>query len=206
MFRNSSIAPLLDLRRWLKAVMDVLDGMIRKGVSLSWSLELTVQWECILMIGPALQSVVGSDIGEFRGVVKEGLLCRVSDFIHRVVVHRRDEAVLCWRSSSREEPLVHPYQWSRPGMMPPAPFLQCKPHLTPGVSGVLMRNFEKFGFPSSAVLGKGEQVWRKSVWKQMVGCPSCLRSDRSLLERSLLTSFVARVLLLVVWIVWDGRR
>ena len=38
----------------------------------------------------------------------------------------------------REDPLVHPYKWLRPDLVPPAPFLQCKPHLTPGGSGVLV--------------------------------------------------------------------
>ena len=37
----------------------------------------------------------------------------------------------------REDPLVHTYKWLRPDLVPPAPFLQCKPHLTPGGSGVL---------------------------------------------------------------------
>ena len=36
-----------------------------------------------------------------------------------------------------EDPLVHPYKRLRPDLVPPAPFLQCKPHLTPGGSGVL---------------------------------------------------------------------
>ena len=36
-----------------------------------------------------------------------------------------------------EDPLVHPYKWLRPDLVPPAPFLQWKPHLTPGDSGVL---------------------------------------------------------------------
>ena len=31
MYRDSSFAPLLDLRRRIKAVMDVLDSMIRSG-------------------------------------------------------------------------------------------------------------------------------------------------------------------------------
>ena len=34
-------------------------------------------------------------------------------------------------------PLVQPYRWLRPDLVPPAPFLQCKPRLTPGGSGVL---------------------------------------------------------------------
>ena len=33
--------------------------------------------------------------------------------------------------------MVHPNKWLRPDLVPQAPFLQCKPHLTPGGSGVL---------------------------------------------------------------------
>ena len=33
--------------------------------------------------------------------------------------------------------MIHPYKWLRPDLVPPAPFLQCNPHLTPGGSGVL---------------------------------------------------------------------
>ena len=33
--------------------------------------------------------------------------------------------------------MIHPYRWLRPDLVPPAPFLQCEPHLTPGGSGVL---------------------------------------------------------------------
>ena len=52
LYRDSSIAPLLDMRRRFKAVMDVLDAMIRCGVSLSRSVELTAQWDRILAVGP----------------------------------------------------------------------------------------------------------------------------------------------------------
>ena len=33
--------------------------------------------------------------------------------------------------------MVHPYRWLRPDLVPPAPILQCEPHLTPDGSGVL---------------------------------------------------------------------
>ena len=69
MYRDSSMAPLLDLRRRLDAVMDVLDAMIRNGVSLARSVELTVQWKCILwveLVPPIsledLESVQGVDL------------------------------------------------------------------------------------------------------------------------------------------------
>ena len=144
MHRDSSIAPLSDLRRRFQAVSDVLDGMSRTGVSLSRSQELTVQWERFLRIGLIcivtqvdLQSVVDRGLGEFRGVI-EGLHGRVSDFISRVVYHRWDEAVRGWRSWIREDPLFYPCKWLRPVLVRLAsPFLQCKPDFSPGVSGFL---------------------------------------------------------------------
>ena len=66
-----------------------------------------------------------------------GLHCWLSDFIHRVVVHRGDEAIRRWRNWLREDPLVRPYKWLRPDLVHPAPFLHCEPDLTPGSSGVL---------------------------------------------------------------------
>ena len=59
--------------------------------------------------------------------VVEGLHRRLSDFIHGVVVHRREDAIRVWRNWLREDRLVHPYKWLRPDLVPPAPFLQCDP-------------------------------------------------------------------------------
>ena len=121
--RDSSIAPLLDMRRRLKAVMGVLDAMIRSGISFARSVELTAQWDKILAVGPCypvthddLGAVLGLDIGEFHHVVS-GLHRRLSDFIHSVVVHRRDDAIRGWRNWIREDPLIHPYKWSRPDLV-----------------------------------------------------------------------------------------
>ena len=52
---------------------------------------------------------------------------------------RRDAllAIRGWRNWLLEDPLVHPYKVARPDLVPPAPFLQCEPHLTPGGSAVL---------------------------------------------------------------------
>ena len=68
LYRDFSIAPLLDMRRRLKAVMDLLDAMIRYGVSLSRSVELTAQWNLIIALGPmylvTLDDLsVGRDLG-----------------------------------------------------------------------------------------------------------------------------------------------
>ena len=64
-------------------------------------------------------------------------LLPLSDFIHAIVVHRRDEAIGGWRNWVREDPLVHLYGWLRPDLVLPTPFLQCEPHLSLGGSGVL---------------------------------------------------------------------
>ena len=83
-----------------------------------------------------LDMVRGVGIGEFHRVVSD-LRRRLSDFIHEVVVHRRNEAVRGWRNWVREDPLIHPKKWLRTDLIPPSPFLQCDSHLTPGGSGVL---------------------------------------------------------------------
>ena len=107
--------------------MDVLDALIWNGISLARLVELTLE---------DFQLARSGGLGEFRRTVSD-FHCRLSDMIHRVVVHRRDEAIRGWGIWLREDPTVHPYQWLRPDMVLPAPFLQCKPHLTPGGSGVL---------------------------------------------------------------------
>ena len=98
-YRDSSIDPLLDMRRRFKAVMDVLGAMIQYGVSLARSVELTAQWNRILSAGPLypvtlgdLHAVEGLGIGDFHRVVSD-VHHRLSDFIHAVVVHRWDEAI-----------------------------------------------------------------------------------------------------------------
>ena len=79
--------------------------------------------------------VRGVGVGEFHRVVSD-VHRRLCDFIHSIVVHRRGEATR-GRNGVREDPLVHPYRWLRSDLVPPAPFLQCELHLTPGASGVL---------------------------------------------------------------------
>ena len=56
LYRDSSISPLLDM---FKAVIDVLNAMIRHGISLAQSVELTAQWHRILAIGPVYLVTLG---------------------------------------------------------------------------------------------------------------------------------------------------
>ena len=187
LYRDFFLAPLLDMRRRFKGVMDLLDAMIRYGVSLSRSVELTAQWDLILASGPIYPVTLDDlSIGRHLGIgaffdAAAGVHRRLCDFIHQVVVARRDEAVRGWRNWVREDPLVHPYRWVRPDLVPPAPFLQCEPHRTPDGSGVclilirLMRNSERLGFPTFAPLGKGRPALTNSALRLMGGCQFFLR-------------------------------
>ena len=68
-------------------------------MSLSRSVELSARWDRILSVGPSylvtiddLSAVRGLGIGDFHRVVAD-VHHRLSDFVHAVVVPRRDEAI-----------------------------------------------------------------------------------------------------------------
>ena len=185
--RDSSLAPLLDLRRRLKVVYDVIGDMLRNCFTLARSLELAAQWSGILSTGPLHPVTMGDllrvqegGLGWFHEVVGD-LHARLSEFIHRIVVLRSDEALRSWRGWLREDPLVRTYRWLRPDLVPPSPFLRCNPRLTPGGSGFWLvpigstRNSVKLGFPTFVALGKGKPAWRNSMRKLLVGCLCYLR-------------------------------
>ena len=186
LYRDSSLAPLLDLRRRLKVVFDILGDMLKDSFTLARSVELTAQWSCMLSAGPLhpvtmrdLLRVQEGGLGWFHEVVGDHH-GRLSDFIHRVVVHRRDEAIRSWRGLLRVDPLVRPYRWLRPDLVPPSPFLRCDILLLVGlkfwlVLTGLMKNSVKLGFPTFVVLGKGKPAWRNLMRKLLGGCLCCLR-------------------------------
>ena len=87
LYRDSSISPLLDMRRRFKDVIDVLDAMIRHGISLAQSVELTAQWDRTLVIGPLFPvtlAVWGVGVGEFHRIASD-VHRRLSDFIHQLL-------------------------------------------------------------------------------------------------------------------------
>ena len=109
MYRDSSIALLLgpqtqDLR---------CDGC--SGLHCSEDLlSLRFRWIKSFQLGLCIRSLVrtfrrsggGGDIGNVRGVTGD-LHCKLIDFIHKIVVYRREEAMRGWRNWLREDPLVH---------------------------------------------------------------------------------------------------
>ena len=76
LYPDASTAVSLDLRRRFKAVGDVLHAMIRDGVTLARSLELTVQWDGIIRVGPVYPLSV--QILRWLGGVVLGNGCRWS--------------------------------------------------------------------------------------------------------------------------------
>ena len=190
MYRDPSAAPLLDLRRGLKAVMDVLNAMIRDGFrwhgwwssrpsgmkSSGWGLSILLLGRIFSRLGvvvlASLVVLLGIFIVSFL-ISSMGSLC----VIHSVV-HRRDEAIRGWRNWLREDPLVHPHKWLRPDLVPPQLHFSCvSPILRLVVLGFLpillglMRNSEKPGFPIVVAPGKGRPALRNPLMGSTAGCP-----------------------------------
>ena len=175
LYRDSSIVPLLDLRRRLKAVMELLDAMIRCGVSLSRSLELSAQWDRILLIGPLfpvtlddLQVVRGVGLGDFYHGVR-GIHRRLSDFIHAIVVHRRMRLLGVGEIGFGK---IHLFtRVSGLGLiwfhLPLFFSVNCIFHLMVLVFYLILpgltRNSERPGFPIFVALGKGRPALRNSI-------------------------------------------
>ena len=193
--------------------------MLRFGMGLLWLglLSLLYQWNGILRIGLVFPlSVQDFDMASSGGFgvwlqVVEGFHRGLSEFIHGVVVHRK-EAIRVWRNWLREDPLVQPYRYLRPDLVPPAPFF-CSVIVSSLlvvlefwlIPAGLMRNSVKLGFPTFAVLGKGRPVLRNSLVRLMGGSLFCRRFPcLVLLERYLLEWFIVKVLLLVVWMAGVG--
>ena len=123
----------------------------------------------------------GMDIGAFYHAASD-VHHRLGDFIHVVVVHRRDEAIRGWRNWIREDPMVHPNRWLRPDLVPLAPFLQCEPRFTPGGSGVLAdpagidEEFRKAWLPYFCRSGQRDTSLEEFDRRLMGGCLFCLKS------------------------------
>ena len=90
-YRDSSIAPLIELRRRLRAVLDVVGAICRSGYSLARCHELTSQWERVLWCG-LLGTVTGERLRTVSGLNLLGLGVEVGlthdelhKFLHDIV-------------------------------------------------------------------------------------------------------------------------
>ena len=66
LYHDVSTAPLLGLRRRFRLVANLLSAMIRDGVSLARSVELAVQWDGVLPVGP-IPPIIAEDFLLARG-------------------------------------------------------------------------------------------------------------------------------------------
>ena len=97
------------------AVMDFLESMVHHGVSLSRSVELTVQWDKILAAGPLYP--VALEVFGWQGLVVLGsFIVLFVMFITGSVTSSMGllfivgiEATRGWRNWLREDPFVHPF-------------------------------------------------------------------------------------------------
>ena len=102
--KDASVSRVIVLRRRLGCVQSVLDGIFRNGLTLSRDLELGAQWDAIVSAGPcgplcsanlAVSPAVGlSSFGDHVRVLYDVVV----DFLHKVVVSRKDVAVRGSRS------------------------------------------------------------------------------------------------------------
>ena len=189
LYRDASLAPLLDMRRRFKAVMDVLDAMIRSGISLSRSVELTAQLDKILALGPLhLVTLAVLDLSFDRGMgvgaffhAASGVHRRLSDFIHAMVVCRRDEAVRGGAIGFVKIPWFIPIGGFAQIWLPLLFFFTVCLISRLVVLGFLLillgltRNSERLGFPIFAALGKGRPALRNSILRWRSGCLFYLR-------------------------------
>ena len=130
LFRSYTSALVLALKRWLQIVAHLLNRITRYGFTLSRRLEHRNRESCIVSGDPVgvvewglLVACLAAELDEFVSRVDDPIV-RITDFVHQVVVHRREFAVRGWTSWVLEDPLVHLYRWLHPDPAPPAPFPQ----------------------------------------------------------------------------------
>ena len=85
LYRDHSVAPLVDLRRRLRAVLDIIAAIGRSGFTVSRSLELTRQWGSIVAAGPQ-GNVTADDLARISGLGLAGMEASVAD-LHRGLNH-----------------------------------------------------------------------------------------------------------------------
>ena len=183
--RDSSVALLLDMRRRFKAAMNVLDAMIRYGVSLSRSVELTAQWDRILALGPLYPVALDDLTAAWRSVIFMMLflifiIVSVTSLMRLLFIGGMrllgdggigfgripyctptGGFVQIWFTQllfSRVSPILH------------LVVLECFLILLG-----LMRNSEKFGFPTVVALGKERPALRNSLMRLRGGYHFYLR-------------------------------
>ena len=129
LYQDHSVAPLVDLRRRLRAVLDVITAIGRSGFTVSMGLELSLQFGSIVAGGPqgnitadALARVAGLDLADMEASVMSICIKAWIGFCRVLFVIGGDKAVPGWKAWIWEDPSAHPYRWLRPDLVPPPLF------------------------------------------------------------------------------------
>ena len=93
LYRDNSIAHLIDLRRRLRSVLDVVGAIGRSGYSLARGLELTRQWERVLRVCP-LGTVTGERLRTVSGLNLPGFGVEVVLMLIDVVRRKKVTAMV----------------------------------------------------------------------------------------------------------------
>ena len=98
------VAPLVDLRRRLRAVLEIIAAIGRSGFTVSRGLELTRQW-CSIVAGGPQGNISAGDLARISGLGLADMEASVVDlhqsldsFWQSVVRSRRDRALLGWKA------------------------------------------------------------------------------------------------------------
>ena len=172
LYRDSSLAPLLDMRRGFKAVLCVLDAMIRWGVSLARS--------------------VGSFIGLFLTFIIIVLITSFMRLLYIAVMMLFGSGGIGFGRTLR----CIPVSGSSPTWFSLLLFYSASLILRLVVLGCLqilpelVRNSERPGFPIFAALGKGIPALRNSIGRLRGGCRFYLSFDLPQLTGQVLADVV----------------
>ena len=137
-FVDSSLAPILLLRRRPESVADVLKGIRTNGFTRARWEALLRYWDAVGRHGPCgpicslhpWDEWVLRDLHGFYWWVIN-FLDVLNDFTRQFVVTRREAGVRKWTNWLREDVGSRPYAWLRPDVVPPSPFFYM-----PAVSGI----------------------------------------------------------------------
>ena len=142
-FLNSSLAPVLRFRRSFVSICNVLKGIKQHGFSKA---ALELRWQAVVRLGPTgpvtsfepWTSWIPPDLHGFYKCAMD-TLALLDEFVLRVVRHRQSSRSIAWANWIREDLASRPYKWLRPGFVPPAPYLVCRPQDSPNGSGILVQ-------------------------------------------------------------------
>ena len=113
----------------------MLKGIRKNGFSTVRWQALILRWAAVCRQGPTGPVVtldpwrdwLPPDLHGFFAWVFDTLKV-LDEFICRVASARKESAILSWKRWLNEDFSSRPFQWLRPDLVPPAPYLVCDPN------------------------------------------------------------------------------